>query len=405
MKKEKIDVLIIGAGPAGTVAASYLAQNGVSIKIVEKTKFPRYSIGESLIPRCMDNLEEAGLLNDLKVQDYQFKKGAIFAKNGKKVIFDFSDKFGGGWSWTWQVSRDDFDHTLAKACQKKGVEIAFETEVTAVDFSAKNPLTEVRTKSGKTYSIQSDFVVDASGTARVLAKHLNLEAPPRIENHSSLFTQVKNNPFGLSGKPYSFFTVLEQNAWHWAIPLSKEKTSTGFVAPQEYFDASLTNTVEMMNNLLMKNNLSPTFTSHDFLFPPKLVKNIAKNTRELYGKNFAITGNSAEFLDPIFSSGVAFATESGLLAAKLFLREMQGKPVDWETDYSDHLRRGTEVFSTYVKEWYTGNLQKLMFHPHPNEDIKRQICSVLAGYVWNTENPFVRKHGSLVKNLAHLIDA
>lgn len=405
MKKEKVEVLIIGAGPAGTVAASYLAENGVSVKIVEKAKFPRYSIGESLIPHCMDNFEEAGLLSALKEKKFHVKKGAAFAKNDQEVIFDFDEKFGEGWSWTWQVSRDDFDSTLAKTCQKKGVEIAFETEVTAVDFSSEKPLVDVETASKEVYAIQSNYVIDASGAARILAKHFKLEAPPRVENHSSLFTQIKNKEFALSEKPYSFFTVLEQQVWNWIIPLANGKTSIGFVAPQGYFDfsSSNSNTTKLMNDLLVKNNLSERLAADDFVFSPKLFKNIAKNTTELYGKNFAIAGNSAEFLDPIFSSGVAFATESGLLAAKLFLKETHGENVDWQTEYSDHLRQGTEVFSTYVKEWYSGNLQKLIFHPHPNEEIKQQICAVLAGYVWNRDNPFVCKHDSLVKNLAHLI--
>ena len=93
MKKEKVDVAIIGAGPSGTVSASYLRQQGISVKIIEKSKFPRYSIGESLIPRCMDNFEEAGLLDCLQKQNYQVKTGARFIKNGKKSEFDFSKKF------------------------------------------------------------------------------------------------------------------------------------------------------------------------------------------------------------------------------------------------------------------------------------------------------------------------
>jgi hypothetical protein len=123
----------------------------------------------------------------------------------------------------------------------------------------------------------------------------------------------------------------------------------------------------------------------------------------MYGKGFALTGNSSEFLDPVFSSGVAFATESGMLSAKLIARQLQGESVDWEREYSDYMKRGIGVFSTYVKEWYTGNLQTLFFHEPANEDVKRQICAVLAGYVWDETNPFVRKHNSVVRNMAYTI--
>ena len=106
-----------------------MQQQGIEVKVIEKSKFPRYSIGESLIPRCMDNFEEAGLLDSLKAQNYQVKTGARFIKDGLVSDFDFSKKFGEGWDWTWQVPRDHFDHTLAQECIRKGVKIEFESQV------------------------------------------------------------------------------------------------------------------------------------------------------------------------------------------------------------------------------------------------------------------------------------
>jgi len=101
---------------------------------------------------------------------------------------------------------------------------------------------------------------------------------------------------------------------------------------------------------------------------------------------------------------MAFATESGMLAAKLAKRQLDGENVDWEKDYSDYILSGVDVFKTYVNEWYTGNLQKLFFHQPENPDIKQKICAVLAGYVWNRENPFVKKHKNVIANLAQMID-
>ena len=124
----------------------------------------------------------------------------------------------------------------------------------------------------------------------------------------------------------------------------------------------------------------------------------------MYGEGFALTGNSSEFLDPVFSSGVAFATESGMLAAKLYLKESKGITVDWEEEFTAYMKKGIAVFTTYVKEWYTGNLQTLFFHQPEDPEVKKKICAVLAGYVWNEENPFVKKHDNLIKNMAHLID-
>ena len=100
---------------------------------------------------------------------------------------------------------------------------------------------------------------------------------------------------------------------------------------------------------------------------------------------------------------MAFATESGLLAAKLALKEINGENVDWENEYSKYIKKGVDVFSTYVKEWYTGKLQDIFFHSHPSPQIKMQICAVLAGYVWDTKNPFVRNHVRILENVYKLI--
>src|SRR5882757_2387880 len=134
MLKEKVDVLVIGAGPAGTVAAAMVNKNGFSCKIVEKQKFPRFVIGESLLPRCMEHLEEAGFLEAVKAQGFQDKFGAKFVKEDKICDFNFSDQFTKGWNWTWQVPRGNFDLAISEELQKKGVEILFEHTVTGIEF-------------------------------------------------------------------------------------------------------------------------------------------------------------------------------------------------------------------------------------------------------------------------------
>ena len=87
-----------------------------------------------------------------------------------------------------------------------------------------------------------------------------------------------------------------------------------------------------------------------------------------------------------------------------FLKELNGKKVDWDKEYTDYMRYGVNVFATYVKEWYTGNLQTLFFHRPENPDVKKKICAVLAGYVWNKQNPFVKKHDRVIKNMAYMLE-
>ena len=141
------------------------------------------------------------------------------------------------------------------------------------------------------------------------------------------------------------------------------------------------------------------------IFNSVKLENYSRSVKKMYGDGFALTGNSSEFLDPVFSSGVAFATESGMLAAKLYLKESKGEIVNWEQEFTGYMKKGIGVFTTYVKEWYTGNLQTLFFHQPENPDVKRKICAVLAGYVWDETNPFVKKHENLIANMAYLIES
>lgn len=405
MKNEIRDIVIIGAGPSGSVAAGYLEKQDASILILEKQKFPRFTIGESLIPKCMENFKEAGFLDTLKSQGFQKKYGARFIRNNEIAEFDFSKKFGKGWDWTWQVPRADFDKVLTDDLNSRGVDIRFETEVTSVSYS--NGLWNINTldSTGAEAEITCKFIIDSSGNGRVLAKQLDLEAPPKVYDHSSIFTHIKetSRPEGMEGAQITF-EIINTETWFWYIPFSNGESSLGFVGPNSWFEQFDGDKTEAFKKMLQETDYyHGRFDNYFFKFQPVKFNNISKNVKYVYGNGFALTGNSAEFLDPVFSSGVAFATESGLLAAKLALREINGEKVDWENEYSKHIKKGVEVFSTYVKEWYTGKLQDIFFHSHPSPQIKMQICAVLAGYVWNTKNPFVRNHARILDNVYKLI--
>ncbi len=409
MKQEKTDVLVIGAGPSGCVSASYLHNNGVKVKVVEKTKFPRLVIGESLIPRVMDHFDEAGLLPALNAMNFEKKLGARFIRNGQACHFDFSQKFSKGWDWTWQVPRADFDNTLAREIIRKGVPLDFETEVLDVKFSPENQIATVKNKTGEIYEIHAKFVIDASGYGRVLPRLLDLSEPSKLDDHSSIFTHIKEDnvrPAGEEGTLISF-DILEREVWLWVIPFSNGNTSVGVVGPTHYINAlsATGDTDEALRNAIKASDFYRSrFEKSDFLFKPHKIESYSCAVKQLYGEGYALTGNSTEFLDPVFSSGVAFATESGMLAAKLAKRQLAGEKVDWEREYSDYMKRGIDVFKSYVKEWYTGNLQTLFFHKPENEEVKRKICSVLAGYVWDEENPFVRKHKNIIADMAYAIE-
>ena len=374
MTEESIDVLVIGAGPSGCVSAAYLKNNNINVKVVEKSKFPRYVIGESLLPRCMDHFEEVGLLNCLIERNYEKKEGARFLSKDIVCNFDFSKKHGEGWDWTWQVPRDDFDNTLATEVQKKGVTIDFENEVIDVSFDGSNSKVTVKDKDGNLKIINAKFIIDSSGYGRVLPRLLNLDIPSKLPNHSSIFTQVKdiNRPKGQEGTLITF-DVIDTNTWLWVIPFSNGNTSIGFVSTTEFINSYKGTPTEILSEMMKISDFYyKRFKDVDFSFEPIVIQNFSKSVKQLYGKGYALTGNSSEFLDPIFSSGVTFATESGLLAAKLACKQLKGETVNWEKDYTGYIVEGVAVFSSYVKEWYTGNLQKIFLQNQKTLKLKNK---------------------------------
>ncbi len=406
MEKEKVDVLIIGAGPSGCVAAAYLHNKGFSIKVVEKNKFPRFVIGESLIPRCMEHFEAVGLLDCLKAKNFEVKTGARFMQGPKICEFDFSKKHTKGWNWTYQIPRADFDKTLTDELQNRGVAIDFEKEVVGVEFANEISTTQIKDLQGRTSQIEAKYIIDSSGFGRVLPRLLDLDKPSEIPAHSSIFTHVKDirRPDGWEGHRITF-DIVSLETWLWVIPFSNGYTSIGYVGPTDYLESFEGNNEERLREMMkLSNHYLSRFEDLPYEFEPRMIKNIAKSVKQLYGPGYVLTGNSAEFLDPVFSSGVTFATESAHLAAKMITKELNGEAVDWEHDYSKYMLDGVNVFSTYVKEWYTGNLQKIFFADSENPVIKSQICAVLAGYVWDKTNPFVKNHHRLVKTVAHIAD-
>src|SRR6187200_817947 len=173
MKTEKVDVLVIGAGPSGTVAASIINKAGFKVKIVEKLRFPRFVIGESLLPRCMEALTEAGFVEAVTEKGFQEKYGAKFVKNGLICDYLFADQYTEGWNQTWQVPRAEFDKTLADTVEKMGVPVSYETTVTGIEFNGSDSVTTVEDSNGNKSRIEAKFIVDGSGYGRVIPRLFN----------------------------------------------------------------------------------------------------------------------------------------------------------------------------------------------------------------------------------------
>ncbi len=391
MKTLETDVLIIGAGPAGTLAAALLQKEGFRLLVVEKQSFPRFVIGESMLPSSMNLLQDAGLLEAVEKKKFLRKNGAVFLRGEESCIFDFSTQFTNGFKYTYQVPRAEFDKALADEVSARGVEVLYRHGVTAVDFQPTYASATVEAPDGTSFEVRAKFILDCSGYGRVLPRLLDLERPSNFPLRESLFTHITGDvrPTGREeGKIW--VCIHPQDAWIWVIPFSDGRTSAGVVATPEFFAKFPGTPDEQLRAILMSDpNAARRLAKMEFVMPAQRISGYACSVKKLYGERFALVGNATEFLDPVFSSGVSLAFASASRAAKLVTRQLHGETVDWQVEYADHVMQGINTFRAYVAGWYDGKLPTIFFATNKNPAIMQQICSVLAGYVWDKTNPYV----------------
>ena len=410
MKVEKVDVVVIGAGPSGAVASSLLNKQGKQVVVLERETFPRFSIGESLLPQCMTYLAEAGLVDSLHEKadalGFQFKNGAAFEKSGEHTFFDFTDKFTEGPGTTYQVKRADFDKLLADGAAKQGVTIRYQHTVLEVTEHAEFMRLMVIDDCGETYTIEAKFVLDASGFGRVLPRLLDLEKPSKFPVRSSYFTHVEDN---IDDTDFDRNKILitvhptHQDVWYWLIPFSDGTASIGVVIePNKVIDPEREHDAILFDYIHQVPNLSRLLKNAKAIAPARQIKGYSADVTRLHGERFALLGNAGEFLDPVFSSGVTIALRSASLIAPVVNDLLEGKEVDLENDYAKPLKQGVDCFKTFVTAWYDGRFQDVIFHKEQDAQIRQMVCSILAGYAWDTSNPYVAQSERRLDVLAKL---
>lgn len=399
-------VVIIGAGPSGSLSAALLNKAGINTTIIEKSTFPRFSIGESLLPACMESLKKADMFDAVNAAGFQFKNGAAFHSSGQFTEFDFTDKFTAGEGTTFQVQRGSFDKLLADIAVQQGVNISYEHEVKSVDIEGKKPLLTILDEQQNSYEIEADFILDASGFGRVLPRLLDLEEPSTLPPRRAIFTHIEDN---ITAEHYDRDKILvsvhpdDNKVWYWLIPFSNGTCSFGVVGEPEFFANYPDDNLETLKQLATEEqNLAALLSKANYPNPCGSIMGYSANVTQLFGDDFALLGNAGEFLDPVFSSGVTIAMKSAELATDLLIKQCNNEAVNWQVDYADTLMIGVNAFRCYVEGWYTGEFQDVVLHDNPNPKIKQMISSILAGYAWDESNPFVAEPERRLKAIAEL---
>ncbi|MDR8525509.1 NAD(P)/FAD-dependent oxidoreductase [Shewanella fidelis] len=390
-----VDVAIIGAGPSGSIAASLLHAQGKRVVVLEKQHFPRFSIGESLLPCCMTVIEQANMLAAVEQAGFQFKNGAAFKYRDKYTQFDFTDKFTSGPGTTFQVERANFDKLLADEAQKQGVDIRYGHSVESIELQAEPRLVLIN-EQGQQQIVNAQFVLDASGFGRVLPRLLDLEKPSSLPSRSAVFNHIRDN---ITDKNFDRNKILisvhpdNQDIWYWLIPFSDGRCSVGVVGKAEQLEGLTTDDCDLNQVLTTMINQEPglkqLLANAELINQSALLKGYSANVSTLATNKFALLGNAGEFLDPVFSSGVTIAMQSASMATKALIKQLDGHQVDWDQEYAAPLMKGVDTFRTYVEAWYDCRFQDAIFFDDPDPKVKQMICSILAGYAWDDTNPFV----------------
>lgn len=316
------DVIIIGAGPAGTTAAVLLSQSGKNVLILEKELFPRYNLGESLLPYCYFTLDRLGMIDKMKASAFPKKYSVQFVSTKGQVAhpFYFHQHFDHEASTTWQVLRSDFDQMLLDNAIKKGAKVIH--QITAKKLMTTNAVitgVEAIDQDGCTQTFHAPMTIDASGRAAFACGQKGWRIrDPELKKISiwTYYKQAKRD----SGQDAGATTIayLPEKGWFWYIPLPDDTVSVGIVAEHDYLfrntrDRETIFQTEVKNNPWIEDHLSTGHCVDQY----HITGDYSYRSRYCAADGLLLVGDAFTFLDPVFSSGVFLALKSGELAADL----------------------------------------------------------------------------------------
>jgi flavin-dependent dehydrogenase len=381
---EPYDVIIIGGGPAGSVSALVLARAGFHVCVLEKSKHPRFHIGESILPRNMPLLEELGLESQLRALPHVPKFGAEFGfgNDPKTMMFGFTDGLLPG-SPTFNIERAPFDKMLLEAATEAGAIVHEETTVTRINELDDN---RVEVAAGNRI-FSARMLLDASGHGTVIGRHLKTRRgfnDPSLQKvaYFQHFENVERPTGEASGHPC---ILMSSEGWFWAIPLNETTTSVGFVAnpslakhvgikPDELLEWAIERCPVLRHRMRDASGSSKNEVLADFSY----------TCRPIAGPGYFLLGDAACFLDPIFSTGVTLAMMGGQEAAKRTIAILNGtEPASSaRRKYRAFVEGSTKIFWRLIRDYYRHSFRELFMNGQGPLKVHRAVISILAGQVF-----------------------
>ena len=385
---ETFDVVVVGGGPGGSSTSTFLADGGLRVALFERERFPRFHVGESLMPATMLLLEELGAKAAIEERGFQLKYGASFIdeeNNAATQTFYFLP--GQPWpNYSYQVPRAEFDTVLLEHATKRGVTVFQPATVEGMEFDAGGVTLTVSGENGR-FSVRAKMLVDATGRDALLATRYGRRT--RIPNLGkvALFAHYKGAARRSGLEEGNIRVYVFREGWFWWIPLAGDVTSVGAVChartvkqwtgePEGLLDAMIARSRGVSENLAGAVRITPVHR----------VANFSYHNSPVVGDRFVAVGDAIAFVDPIFSGGVYIALRTGQLAAAAVLQAFRAGDFSARrfAAYERRVHAGLAPLFKFIHKYYEPSFFDLFMHPRNYFGVYEAVLNVLSGGNWVT---------------------